>query len=199
MVSKKLMVLAAAGLMAAGSVMAAFAPAPAPAPMAGAVAGGAVDPVHSSVVFKIKHMDKANFYGVFKTVSGSFTFDADAAKSSIDVTVDAGSVDTRNGKRDEHVKSPDFLSVKEFPTITFKSKSFKKTGDNAFEVAGDLTFRGVTKPVTAQVTQTDANGGGLEATFSIKRSDFGNNTMVGKGLGDEVSFIVSLEVAAKRG
>ena len=113
--------------------------------------------------------------------------------------MDAAGVDTRNGKRDEHVKSPDFLSVKEFPTIAFKGRSFKKTGDKALEVTGDMTFRGVTKPVTAQVTQTDAEGAGLEASFTVKRSDFGNNTMVGKGLGDEVSFIVSLEGAAKRG
>lgn len=161
-----------------------------------AAADGAmqIDGVHSSVVFKIKHKDMANFYGVFKTVSGSFTLDqADAAKSSLEVTVDAASVDTRNGGRDGHVKSADFLSAKEFPTITFKSSSVKKTGEKTFDVTGDLTFRGVSKPVTAKVTQTDAKGAGLEATFSIKRSDFGNTTMVGKGLSDEMDFVVSLE------
>lgn len=192
---KKLMGVFAAGVIATGAALMAVSPAPATAGAAAIVDGGfSVDPVHSSLVFKIKHMDKANFYGVFKTVTGKFSLDAaDAAKSSLDISVDAASVDTRNEKRDAHVKSADFLSVKEFPAITFKSTSFKKTGDKAFDVTGDMTFRGVTKPVTAKVTQTDDKGAGIEATFSIKRSDFGNNTMVGKGLSDEVEFHVSLE------
>lgn len=185
--------VAVMSLVAAGAAMVSVSPSQA---VASAVAadGFTADPVHSSVVFKIKHKDTANFYGVFKTVTGTYNIDqADAAKSSLDLSVDAASVDTRNGGRDNHVKSADFLSVKEFPAITFKSTSVKKTGDKAYDVTGDMTFRGVTKPVTAKVTQTDDKGAGLEATFSIKRSDFGNSTMVGKGLSDEVDFIVSLE------
>lgn len=198
MKSVKLMgVLAGLGVVAAGAAV--LAPAPTAAVAASALADGhAIDGGHSSVVFKIKHKDTANFYGVFKTVEGTFNLDqADASKSAIDVTVKADSIDTRIGGRDSHAKSADFLSVKEFPSIKFKSTSVKKTGDKAFDVTGDLTFRGVTKPVTAKVAQTDAAGAGLEATFSIKRSDFGNTTMVGKGLSDEVDFIVSLEGGKK--
>lgn len=186
--------VAVMSLVAAGVALVSVSPAPAVASAAAAAEGFTADPVHSSVVFKIKHKDIANFYGVFKTVTGTYHLDqADAAKSSLDLSVDAASVDTRNGGRDNHVKSADFLSVKEFPAITFKSTSVKKTGEKAFDVTGDMTFRGVTKPVTAKVTQTDDKGAGLEATFSIKRSDFGNTTMVGKGLSDEVDFVVSLE------
>jgi polyisoprenoid-binding protein YceI len=194
MKSLKLMgVLAGVGVMAAGAALLVVEPAPASAVVLSAP-GGTIDPVHSSVVFKVKHMGKANFYGVFKDVSGTFSLDeADASKSSIDVAVKADSVDTRNGGRDNHAKSADFLSAKEFPSITFKSTSVKKTGDKAFDVTGDMTFRGVTKPVTAKVTQTDDAGKGIEATFSIKRSDFGNNSAAGKGLSDEVDFIVALE------
>ena len=190
-------VLAGLGVMAAAGVGAtALMASPSAATASSAVApGGAIDGVHSSVVFKVKHMNKANFYGVFKDVSGSFSLDGeDASKSSIDVTVKADSIDTRNGGRDNHAKSADFLSAKEFPTITFKSTSVKKgAGEKAFDVTGDLTFRGVTKPVLVKVTQSDDAGKGMEATFSIKRSDFGNSSQAGKGLSDEVDFIVALE------
>ncbi|HZW06607.1 MAG TPA: YceI family protein [Phycisphaerales bacterium] len=187
-------VLAGVGVLAAGAAV--LTPSPAPAVASAALADAqTVDGVHSSVVFKIKHMDTANFYGVFKDISGTFNLDSsDASKSSIDVKVKAESIDTRNSGRDAHAKRADFLSVKEFPEITFKSTSVKKTGDKTFDVTGDMTFRGVTKPVTAQVTQTDEAGRGLEAKFSIKRSDFGNNFMVdNKGLSDQMDFIVALE------
>lgn len=194
MLSKKMIAgVLAGGVVAVGGLMVAMAPAAAPAAVTVA-AGATVDPVHSSVVFKVQHMKKANFYGVFKDVSGSFGIDAaDAAKSSINVTVKADSVDTRNDKRDNHARSADFLSAKEFPEITFKSTSVKKTGEKAFDVTGDLTFRGVTKPVTTQVTQTDDAGKAIEAKFQIKRSDFGNKSKAGEGLSDEVDFIVALE------
>lgn len=185
--------VAGLGVLAAGGALLVS---PAPAAAGGAVLDGpfTVDTVHSSVVFKIKHKDIANFYGVFKEITGTFNLDtADASKTAIDVSVKADTIDTRNSGRDNHARSADFLSVKEFPTITFKSTSAKKTGDASFDVTGDLTFRGVTKPVTAAVVQTGANGAGMEAKFSIKRSDFGNTTMVGKGLSDEVEFVVSVE------
>jgi len=197
MKSVKLMgVLAGVGMAVAG--VAVVTPNPAPAAASVALDGAPVDPVHSSVVFRVKHKDVANFYGVFKSVSGTFNLDqTDLAKSTIDVSVDAASVDTRNGGRDNHAKSADFLSVKEFPAITFKSTSVKKTGDKTMDVTGDLTFRGVTKPVTAKVTQTDGAGKGLEAMFTIKRSEFGNTSEAGKGLSDAVDLIVSLEAKGK--
>src|SRR5262245_53045788 len=100
-----------------------------------------VDPVHSSVLFRIQHMGAANFYGRFKTVEGAVVFDeADASKSSINLTIKADSIDTANPKRDEHAKGPDFLNVVQFPEISFKSTAVKKVDDKNFELTGDLTF-----------------------------------------------------------
>jgi polyisoprenoid-binding protein YceI len=79
-----------------------------------------IDPVHSSVLFSIKHVGVTDFYAVFKDISGMVTFDkADASKSSIELTVPVESIDTRNAKRDQHLKSPDFFNAKQFPTLSF--------------------------------------------------------------------------------
>jgi polyisoprenoid-binding protein YceI len=183
------------------------APAPAPAPVTVATADGAfkVDSVHSSVVFRVKHQDVAYFYGRFNKLEGSFNVDAaDASKNSVDITIPVDSIDSANANRDKHLKSQDFFSATEFPTITFKSKGWKATakvdGEQAYDVVGDLTFLGKTKEVVAQVRHTGSGTGrggveiaGLEAKFTIKRSDFGMNFMVGKGLGDEVTVMVGLE------
>jgi polyisoprenoid-binding protein YceI len=157
-----------------------------------------VDPVHSSVVFGIKH-SVANFYGAFKDISGTVTFDAaDPSKSSVELTVPVESVDTRNEKRDQHLKSPDFFNAKQFPAITFKSSKIEGSGDN-YKISGDLTIHGVTKPVTVDFKRgADGKGGqgktvgGGEARFTIKRSDYDMKFMVGP-LGDDVSIILSLE------
>ena len=177
---------AAAGLMATNA---------APAAPAALAADGAfkVDPVHSSVVFRIRH-NTSFFYGRFNQVSGSFDLNADASKSALDITVKTDSIDSNNAKRDQHLKSQDFFSATEFPSITFKGKDFKKSADNKWEVKGDLTLHGVTKPVTVAVEDTAAGaGGGLEAKFTIKRSDYGMGFMSDKGLGDEVTIMVGLE------
>lgn len=169
-------------------------------PAAAASGTFAVDNVHSSVVFKIKHMGVSNFYGVFKDVDGTFTF-SDTA--DLKITVKADSVDTRNAKRDEHVKGPDFFSAKEFPTMTFSAKALKKDSAGAYAGSGDLTFRGVTKPVSLAVHPTGSAKGhdgkpiaGFETKVTIKRSDFGNTGMIGP-LSDEVDIIVAIEGAAK--
>lgn len=174
-------------------------PATAAAP-ASSSATFSVDAVHSSVIFKIKHMGVSNFYGTFKDTSGTFSL-GDSA--SVDVTVKADSVDSRNSKRDDHIKSPDFFNAKEFPNITFKASGIKKGADGAYAGKGDLTFRGVTKPVTLTITPTGTGKGqggkeiaGFETRFTIKRSDFGNSSMVGP-LSDEVDLIVALEGSSK--
>lgn len=181
----------------AGVAVAAKSPAPAVSTQADAYT---VDGGHSSVVFKIKHQKVANFYGRFNDVSGSFLIDAAAPEASkFDVKIVADSVDTASEKRDQHLKSADFFSVKEFPEITFKSASTKKVSEGVYEVTGELSFRGVTKTITAKVADTgtgEGRGGskiaGIEATFTIKRSEFGMNYMPG-GLGEEVDLIVALE------
>jgi len=162
-----------------------------------------VDGVHSSVIFKVKHFNAANFYGRFDSVSGSVALDEkSAAASSVEISIAADSLHTGNPKRDSDVKGPDMLSVKEFPAMTFKSKSVKGSGD-AFDVEGELTFHGVTKPLSVKVAKTGTGKGmkgethvGYETTFSIKRTDFGMKYMVGP-LGDDVQITISLECVPK--
>ncbi len=158
-----------------------------------------VDGVHSSLIFGIKHNGVTNFYGAFKDISGTVTFDAaDASKSLVELTVPVESVDTRNEKRDQHLKSPDFFNSKQFPTITFKSTKVEGSGES-YKISGDLTLHGVTKPITVDFKRgVDGKGGqgkttgGGEARFTIKRSDYDMKFMVGP-LGDDVNIILSLE------
>jgi polyisoprenoid-binding protein YceI len=160
-----------------------------------------IDPVHSSIIFKIRHMGASNFYGRFNDASGSFTIDsANPANSKFDVTVKTGSVDTNNQERDDHLKSPDFFNAAEFPTITFKSSKVAKSSGDKLSVSGDLTVHGVTKPITVELTHTPGkktlmgHRGGFEAKFTIKRTDFGMDTYVANGgLGEDVELIVSVE------
>lgn len=162
----------------------------------------AIDTAHSSALFKVKHLDTAYFYGMFKDVSGTVSFDpANAGAASIDVTIASASVDTRSENRDNHVKSPDFLNAKQFPTITFKSKSVKASGDR-LEVTGDLTLHGVTREITVQAERT--GGGthprsgkeivGFHASFTVDRTAHDMNFMVGP-LGPEIEFVLSIEAA----
>ena len=157
-----------------------------------------IDPVHSSIVFSIKHL-VSDFYGRFNDVSGQVVFDkADPAKSSVEVTIPVESIDTHYAKRDQHLKSPDFFNAKQFPTIVFKSKSVEGTGEK-YKATGDLNLHGVTKPMTLEIKRgPDGKGlegeirGGGETRFTIKRSDFGMNFMQG-GLGDEATVFLILQ------
>jgi polyisoprenoid-binding protein YceI len=159
-----------------------------------------IDPVHSTVIFRINHMGVSNVYGRFNGISGEFTVNSGGA-GSVDVTIDAASVDTGNAKRDAHLKSPAFFSVEEFPQITFKSSALKHVDGNQYEAKGTLTLRGVSKDVTIQVEQVGAKDlgkmgyrMGFEGTLTIHRSDFGMKYMVdGGALGDEVKLILSVE------
>lgn len=159
-----------------------------------------IDPVHSSVLFKVRHLGVADFYGRFNEISGTVNFDkASPAKSSITAEVKVESVDTHNEKRNQHLKSPDFFNAKEFPVISFKSTKVEPAGADAFKVTGDFTLHGVTKSITftfhkggeGKGMQGEVrSGGGGEIT--IKRSDYGMNFMM-NGLGDEIGIILSLE------
>lgn len=159
-----------------------------------------IDPVHSSNCFRIKHMNVAYFYGRFNDVAGTFAFnDADPAACAFDVQVKTDSVDTHNAGRDKHLKSAEFFDVEKYTEITFKSTAVKKTGEQTYDVTGNLTMHGVTKPLTVKLERTGAGPGmkgeyrgGCETTFEVKRSDFGMNTMIGP-LGDEVRLTFSLE------
>lgn len=169
-----------------------------PGPLATPALGAAyeVDPVHSTLVFKVGH-NAGTFFGRFNKISGSFLLDGAGA---LEFTVQTDSVDTGIEKRDLHLKSPDFFNVKQFPTSTFKSTSVKKTGEGAYEAAGDLTLGGTTKPVTVKIAsartgtnpQSKQENAGFEATIAIKRSDFGISKFTGM-LGEDVTIMVGVE------
>ena len=158
-----------------------------------------IDPVHSSIIFSVKHFGASNFYGRFNDVKGTIVLDnADPSKSSIELTIPVESVDTHNEKRDQHLKGPDFFNAKQFPVMTFKSKKVESSGDN-YNVTGDFTLHGVTKPLTLEVKKVGEGKGaegeiraGGETHFTIKRGDHGMNFMQGP-LGDEINIVVSLE------
>jgi polyisoprenoid-binding protein YceI len=173
---------------------------------AAAVSEGAfaVDAVHTSVVFRVQRVNGAPFYGRFDQISGSFSVEgSDGASGSLDITIPVTSVNSNNGNRDKHLRNADFFSAEEFPTATFKSTKFTAAGDKEWDVAGDLTIRGTTRPITARVKQTGtgpARGGGtmlgLDVQFKINRSEFGVNYGL-QALGDEVQVMIGLEGVQK--
>ena len=172
------------------------------ASISGLVAGEKfkIESVFSSVLFKVRHMQTANAWGRFNKIDGSLDYDAtDPTKSVLKITIDPTSIDTNSKKRDQHLVGPDFFNAKEFNKITFKSTSIKKVSDEAYELTGELTMLGATKTVTASgefYGEGKSPKGdkivGAEATFKVKRTDFGMNYGV-PNIGDEVTLIVSIE------
>jgi polyisoprenoid-binding protein YceI len=163
-----------------------------------------VDNVHSSVLFKVKHANAAYFFGRFIEVSGDIDYDrSDPAEGSVSLTVQADSVRTWNKKRDDHLKSPDFLNVKQFPEITFDSVEIEKTGDNKFSVTGDFSLHGKTVERTIDVRMTGEGKGpegnpriGFYTEFDLQRSEFGMTKYMGM-IGDTVTLIISIEGVSK--
>lgn len=140
-----------------------------------------IDPSHSTASFSIKHMMIAKVHGGFEKMSGSLTYDAaNPAKSSVQVSIEAGSINTREPQRDTHLRSPDFFDVEKYPTITFKSTRIEGSGGE-LKVIGDLTIHGVTQQVILDVDgpsdeMKDPWGNikiGASGTTKIKRKDFG--------------------------
>ena len=158
-----------------------------------------VDPVHSAIIFRIKHLGVSYFYGRINGPYGEFRFNPDdAAQFALDVKVKAKNVDTHNPNRDGHIKSADFLNARQFPEITFKSTALTSSGSNTYKVTGDLTLHGVTKRITIDLehvgTREHPRGRlcGFSTTFTISRSEFGVNYMP-EGLGDDVLIMIGLE------
>ena len=160
-----------------------------------------IDSEHATIIFKVEHYGVGNAYGRFNDPTGTVVLDkADPSKSSFTFEVKTENVDTDNEKRDAHLKSPDFFDAKQFPTITFKSKSVKADGDK-FQVTGDLTLHGVTKEIVVPITKTGEKDTGRagyrtgwEANVSIKRSDFGMTYGLEQGsIGDQVDLVISFE------
>jgi polyisoprenoid-binding protein YceI len=143
-----------------------------------------IDPAHTTIVFSVKHMMVTTVRGNFEKASGKVMVDdKDITKSTVEVTIDAASIDTGEPKRDGHLKSPDFFDVAKYPQIKFVSTKIKKAGKDKLSVTGDLTMKGVTKPVTLAVDgpskpikgMDGKNVRGLSATGMINRKDFGLN------------------------
>jgi polyisoprenoid-binding protein YceI len=140
-----------------------------------------IDPTHSRVGFVARHAMVTKVRGSFNEFEGSGYFDAeDPTKSNLELVIKAASIDTRNADRDGHLRSNDFFAMDEYPEITFKSTSVEQTGDAEYRVTGDLTLKGVTKPVTVDFDYTgaavDPFGNqriGLEGTTTINRKDWG--------------------------
>lgn len=171
---------------------------------AGKVETLTVDPVHSSVLFRVKHNNVAYVFGEFTEKSGTFKYDpAKPENSSFSIEVVTDSVQTHNDQRNAHLKSADFFDAKQFPKITFKSTKVKKGAGNTLEVTGDLTIHGKTNQVTALVQMTGKGENqqgkllrGFYSTLNIKRSDYGMNFLVDGGVSDEVKLILSFETGA---
>ncbi len=159
-----------------------------------------IDPVHSSIVFKIDHLGVAPFYGRFNNPAGTFSVDENNPENNIaEVTVNVENVDTNNEERDAHLKNEDFFDAKQHPDIVFKTTSFKQIETDKYDVTGDLTFHGVTRPINISVHRTGAAKDpwgnfrmGFETSFTIRRSDFGMDKMLDL-VGNEVSLIIAIE------
>jgi polyisoprenoid-binding protein YceI len=161
-----------------------------------------IDPAHSAAQFAVRHMGISTVRGEFKKVSGSATYDpANPGKTTLEATIDATTVDTRVEMRDNDLRSPNFLDVAKYPTITFKSKRTEPAGTGKLKITGDLTIHGVTKEVVLDVDGPsapvkDPKGNlhmGASATTTINRKDFGVNgapTMAG----DEISITIDTEL-----
>jgi polyisoprenoid-binding protein YceI len=158
-----------------------------------------IDAVHSSVGFKVRHI-LTPLPGGFTNFEGTVVVDRDNLEnSSVTATIQVASVDTANERRDNHLRSGDFFLAESFPTMTFKSTSWKKTGDDSFDVTGDLTIRDVTKPVTLKTKLYGFADGGRgtqvsawEATTTLDRLAFGVEG--GRpAVGDEVTVVITIE------
>ncbi len=170
-----------------------------------------IDPTHSVVAFSVKHMMVSNVRGEFTKYAGTLEGTGnDVTTARINVTIDAASVNTREPKRDEHLKSPDFFDVAKFPTLTFVSRKVERAGEGKLRVTGDLTIRGVTKQVVLDVEGPtpevkDPWGGvrvGAHATTTINRKDFGllwNKALEAGGVlvGDDVTVTLDVELVKK--
>jgi polyisoprenoid-binding protein YceI len=159
-----------------------------------------VDPVHSSVVFKVKHAGASWFKGSFDVINGTITLDPSKPEAgSVKLTIPVDKVDTNDDKRDAHLEGPDFFNVKENPDITFTSTAIAKKGDQ-LAVTGDLSMAGKTHSITIPVEKVGegefyGKRVGYSSTFTVKRTDFGMTYGVeGNALGDEVTLMIDLEL-----
>ncbi|CRZ18199.1 YceI family protein [Mycolicibacterium neworleansense] len=163
----------------------------------------AIDPVHSSINFSVRHLMVSKVRGSFQTFSGAITV-AEDGTPSVSATIDVNSIDTRNEQRDAHVRSADFFDAENYPTATFVSTGVRPDGDD-YIVDGDFTLKGVTKPVALKLEFNGVNPGmgqgavaGFEASVVLNRKDFGIDIDMpletgGTVVGDKVTITLEIE------
>ncbi len=171
----------------------------------------AIDPAHSNAQFAVRHLMVSTVRGQLGKVSGTVNLDEnDLTRSTVEAAIDANGIDTREAKRDDHLRSPDFLDTAKYPTVTFKSKKVERTSGDTYKVTGDLTLRGVTREVVLNVDGSptpmkDPMGntklGGVAKT-TLNRKDFGINwskSLDGGGVvvGDDVDVTIDVELVKK--
>jgi polyisoprenoid-binding protein YceI len=169
-----------------------------------------IDPVHSQAVFSVKHLMITTVRGQFNVLRGKLDIDEQQPENSwVEAEVDAASIDTRDEKRDAHLRSPDFFDAEKYPTITFKSTKVESVGDNEYRVTGNLTMHGVTKEVTFAAEYSgqlkDPYGlqrAGLSAKTTINRKDFDLNWNAvletgGVAVSDKVTIEIDLAAVQK--
>ncbi len=166
-----------------------------------------IDPSHTRAGFSVRHMMIANVHGQFETVTGTVNFnEADPARSTVDVQIDVASLNTRDEKRDAHLRSADFFDAEKYPYLTFKSRRAEKLGENHGRLIGDLTIRGITHEVALDVEYTGqakspwgTTSAGFTARTKINRKDWGLNWNValeagGVLVGDTVNIDIEAEI-----
>jgi polyisoprenoid-binding protein YceI len=161
-----------------------------------------IDPAHTAAYFSVRHLGISNVRGTFTKTSGTVQYDPkNPAKTSIDVTIDAASIDTRVEARDKDLRSPNFFDVEKYPTLTFRSKRVEAADTGHLKVIGDLTIHGVTKEVALEVDGPaapikDPRGNlhmGASAAAKISRKDFGVSGAP-MAVGDDVSITIDVEL-----
>jgi polyisoprenoid-binding protein YceI len=172
-----------------------------------------IDPSHATAQFGVRHMMISTVRGAFEKVSGRLVLDeADPTRSTIDISIDAASVSSREPKRDAHLRSADFFDVERHPTITFRSTRIQAAARDQYRVTGDLTIRGVTKPATLLVSGPTAPqrapwgtiARGVSAAGKVNRKDWGLNwnAVIEAGgfvVGDEVELTFEAELLPAAG
>lgn len=166
-----------------------------------------IDPAHSHIQFSVRHMMISSVRGEFEEFDGEVNFDQDDPESStLNIRIDANSINTRENDRDNHLRSPDFLNAEEYPVLTFESKRVQQTGENEGRVVGDLTIRDVTNEVVLDVifqglakSPWGATSAGFSASTKINRKDWGltwNQALETGGVlvGDKIKIDIEVEL-----
>ena len=165
-----------------------------------------IDNSHSQVQFTVRHMMISNVRGRFTAFTGTVDFnEAEPKKSTVEVNIEAGSIDTRDANRDNHLRSPDFFDAERFPYLTFRSTKIEKVDEQTGRITGDLTIRGITHPVTLEVEYAGqskmwgSTSAGFSASTKISRREWGltwNQNLESGGIlvGDQIKIDIELEI-----